>query len=248
VEDAEKMAALVRTCAGLQEACLQLSAPLISGKDSMKNDYKSELKGQKVKISVLPTLLMTALGRIENYKNARTADFKNPGDVIYILGPQDRGLLESEWHCLQKIHVTTTGKGATNSQTLSVGQAHWDQALPLYNWLGDEKNSSKILSAHDVSDGGILVSIAESCFTKNLGVNFESSLPLQQSNFSFGEGLHQIIVSCAASHNLALEKEWSDKKIAFQKLDAVTDSGFLQWQNSVVATEDLYAAWSGDSL
>lgn len=100
VEDKAKMAALVRTCYGLRTACLALKVPLISGKDSMKNDYKGTQNGKPVKISVLPTLLVTAMGRMPDYKRARTADFKKANDKIYKLGPAQLGLAVSEWQML----------------------------------------------------------------------------------------------------------------------------------------------------
>ena len=69
-------AALVRACYGLRDAALALQAPLVSGKDSMKNDFRGKKNGQPVTISVPPTLLMTAVAKTSDVRTARTADFK----------------------------------------------------------------------------------------------------------------------------------------------------------------------------
>ncbi|MGB5549004.1 MAG: AIR synthase-related protein, partial [Thermoanaerobaculia bacterium] len=74
-----KLAQLVRACRGLHEVCLAYGVPLISGKDSMKNE--STMGG--VKISVPPTLLLSAIGQIDDVREALTLDFKQPGDLVY---------------------------------------------------------------------------------------------------------------------------------------------------------------------
>lgn len=237
VEDAAKMAALVRTCYGLREACLALKAPLISGKDSMKNDYKGTQNGKPVKISVLPTLLVTALGRMQDYKLARTADFKQAGDVVYKLGPSRLGLAASEWQTLQK--EATALKAATPD---------WPKALRLYEWLGSKDSSEYLKSAHDLSEGGLLTAVAESAFTRHLGIAFDESIDLGNAETSFGEGFHQFIVSVGAKKAAAAEKLWTTKDIEFQRVGTLTANAEWTWKNHKVSVNDLYQAWSGESL
>jgi phosphoribosylformylglycinamidine synthase len=96
IHNVEKMGALVRACQGLQDAALALATPLISGKDSMKNEYQGKRRGELVSISVPPTLLITAVARVTDIKQARTADFKSVGDFIYLIGNSQLGLQGSE--------------------------------------------------------------------------------------------------------------------------------------------------------
>ncbi|NIM62871.1 MAG: phosphoribosylformylglycinamidine synthase, partial [Acidobacteria bacterium] len=77
-----KLAQLVRACRGLYDAVVAYGTPLISGKDSMKND--STLGG--VKISVPPTLLVSAIGQIDDVRNSRTLELKSEGDLVYLIG------------------------------------------------------------------------------------------------------------------------------------------------------------------
>jgi phosphoribosylformylglycinamidine synthase len=77
-----KMAQLVRACRGLYDLTRAYATPLVSGKDSMKND--STMGG--VKISVPPTLLVSAIGQIDDVGTAVTLDVKSEGDLVYLLG------------------------------------------------------------------------------------------------------------------------------------------------------------------
>jgi phosphoribosylformylglycinamidine synthase len=81
-DGAYKLAQLVRACRGLHDTARAYGTPLISGKDSMKND--STMGG--VKISVPPTLLVSAIGRVDDVRDAITLDPKAAGDVVFLLG------------------------------------------------------------------------------------------------------------------------------------------------------------------
>jgi phosphoribosylformylglycinamidine synthase len=245
VEDVEKMAALVRTCYGLREACLALKAPLISGKDSMKNDYKGSQNGKPVKISVLPTLLVTAMGRMPDYTLARSADFKKAGDKVYKLGPAQLGLAQSEW---QGLHA----EAKSEVKAVTAPAPNWPKALNLYQWLGSKESSEYLRSAHDLSEGGLLTALAESCFTNNLGLEFSSALELHLAKTSFGEGFHQFIVSVPAEKAATAEKIWKQKALDFVEVGSLTATAEWKWtfqdQSHSIAVEELYQAWSRESL
>ena len=79
-----KLAQLVRANQGLRDACLAYNLPLVSGKDSMKNDVR--LGG--VKVSVRPTLLVSLFGIVPDIRTIVGSDVKKPGDLIYCIGTQ----------------------------------------------------------------------------------------------------------------------------------------------------------------
>jgi phosphoribosylformylglycinamidine synthase len=80
--DAEfKLAQLVRSCMALKDMMGIYGMPFVSGKDSMKNDYH----GEKIKISVLPTLLVTALGHVPDVRNVPRSQARN-GQLLYRIG------------------------------------------------------------------------------------------------------------------------------------------------------------------
>ncbi len=104
-----KLAQLIRTCEGLYEACVAYGVPLISGKDSMKND---STRGG-VKISIPPTLLVSAMGKIDDVRLARTPEPKGAGDRIYVVGETRQELGASEF----ARWAEATGGGTADSST-----------------------------------------------------------------------------------------------------------------------------------
>ena len=97
------LARLVRANRALHECCTALGIPLVSGKDSMKNDYiNSGSSGGRgdLKISILPTMLFSVIGVIPDVRNAVTMDVKRPGDRVYVVGITRPEMGASEyWRC-----------------------------------------------------------------------------------------------------------------------------------------------------
>ena len=87
---------LVRASHGLYDITVTYGTPLVSGKDSMKNDFRGvNISGDPLKISVLPTLLVTAFSKT-TLDHTVTSDFKKQGDLIYLLGEHGKGLAGTE--------------------------------------------------------------------------------------------------------------------------------------------------------
>ncbi|MCB9781859.1 MAG: phosphoribosylformylglycinamidine synthase [Candidatus Omnitrophica bacterium] len=159
--DAEyKMAQLVRACEGLQRICLAYEMPLVSGKDSMKND--SRIGNEK--ISIPPTLLVTAVAVMPDVSKGVTMDFKEPGDIVYVLGPTRAELGCSEYLA----EFDQLGD--------SVPTVRPEEAWPLYQALAKATDQRLVRSCHDLSDGGLAVSLAESAFAGGLGAEVDLSL------------------------------------------------------------------------
>ena len=163
---AHKLAQLVRAARGLRAACLAYRLPLISGKDSMKND--AVVAGRR--ISVLPTLLVSVLGIIEDLRRSVSSDFKQPGDRIYIVGA-DRGELGGSAYAR-----LLGGPGAAAAAGV------WRQACPTvdapaamehYRLLHAVMRDGMVASAHDLSDGGLAVALAESAIGGRLGARLD---------------------------------------------------------------------------
>ena len=157
-----KLAQLVRAARGLRAACLAYRLPLISGKDSMKND--AVVEGRR--ISVLPTLLVSVLGIIEDLRRSVSSDFKRPGDRIFIVGA-DRGEL---------------GGSAYARLLAGSGNRAWRQACPTvdaaaamqrYRLLHAAMRAGMVASAHDLSDGGLAVALAESAIGGRRGARLD---------------------------------------------------------------------------
>lgn len=243
VGDSFKTAQLVRACFGMRDAALALSTPFVSGKDSMKNDFKGRLGDQEVKISVPPTLLIHAVGKVQDIKQARTSDFKHPGDLIYCLGPAKFGILGSQW---EGLIPTEKSLGVIPKR---IGVPDWSVARKVYSWIGGGigKAQSKLKSLHDVSEGGLLVAIAEGLIARGFGASIY--LPAERNiwEICFGEGFHTFVASAAPEDAPALEAEWKENDVPYfslgkveatDRLEVFADRLLLQ-----VTSKDLRAAW-----
>ncbi len=190
-----KLAALVRACRGLAEACLAYGLPLISGKDSMKNDA---FAGGR-KISVRPTLLVSLVGIVEDVSRAVTTDFKAAGDLLYVLG-DTRGEL-----------------GGTAYERLvgsSLGEAprlEPEPAIASYRALHAAMRDGLVASCHDLSDGGLAVALCESAIGGELGAAIDlAKLPaagdVETDRMLFCETPARLLLSAHPQHARALER------------------------------------------
>ncbi len=149
-----RLAQLVRANQALYDYCKAFGLPLISGKDSMKNDY---LIGG-LKISIPPTVLISALGKIDDVRKAITMDVKRPGDLIYVLGETLEELGGSEYYA---------SKGFIGNRGPEVDA---EKARSLYRKLYKAIQGGLIRSCHDCSDGGLGVALAETAFAGGFGM------------------------------------------------------------------------------
>jgi phosphoribosylformylglycinamidine synthase len=148
-----KLAQLVRACRGLAAACHAYLLPLISGKDSMKNDTR--VGGRK--ISIRPTLLVSLMGVIEDVRKAQTTDFKRSGDCVFVVG-ETRGELGGT--CFERITGHTLGP----CPSVRLGPARES-----YRRMHHAIRHGLVRSCHDLADGGLWVALAESCLGGDLG-------------------------------------------------------------------------------
>ncbi|MBX9879838.1 MAG: hypothetical protein K2Y22_15375 [Candidatus Obscuribacterales bacterium] len=226
-EGKAKLAQLVDTCVGLYEAAIAFRAPLISGKDSMKNDFDDGV----VRLSIPPTLLVSAMAIMPDAEKAVTMHFKEAGDTIYLLGCAGLGISGSLYGRLQGIKSSI--KAEFKPET----------AAGMYRVLHKLIMQSMIRSCHDISDGGLAVAIAESIIGGNCGATV-SGYAIQEAAFSgsskgqelsrmdlalFAEGPGRMLVSIAKENESAWEKQWQNVTDVFCiKLGEVTSTKELR--------------------
>ena len=165
-DGAYKLAQLVRAARGLRAACLAYKLPLISGKDSMKND--AVVDGRR--ISVLPTLLVSVLGIIEDLRCSVSSDFKQAGDRIFVVGA-DRGELGATAYA--RLLAGTGGGAATAAWKQPCPTVDAPAAMRHYRRLHAAMRAGMVASAHDLSDGGLAVALAESAIGSRLGARLD---------------------------------------------------------------------------
>ncbi len=151
-----KLAQLVRANQALAHYCLAYGVPCVSGKDSMKNDYT----GGGTKISIPPTVLFSVMGVIEDCTKTMTSDFKRPGETVYVLGLTRNEMGGSEY-------ADALGLCGTVPQVDAVG------ARIRYERMHQAITSGLLTAAHDASDGGLAVCLAEMALAGRTGADID---------------------------------------------------------------------------
>ncbi len=193
-DGAYKMAQLVRANKSLYDLTTIYGVPCISGKDSMKNDYRFG----DIHIAIPPTVLFTAIGKINDIRKTITMDAKQPGDLIYLLGDTKNELGGSEYYD----HLGYLGS--------NVPQVDTNSAKERYEKLSEAIASKWISSCHDCSDGGLAVALAETAFAGGLGMQLDISEVLAKSalrsdTFLFSESQSRFVVTIAPEHRTVFE-------------------------------------------
>jgi phosphoribosylformylglycinamidine synthase len=170
-DGAYKLAQLVRACRGLYETCRTYGTPLISGKDSMKND--STMGG--VKISVPPTLLVSAIGQIDDVREAVTLDLKDPDDVVFLVGTTRHETGGSEYlrHLDEKDEGGRVNGGCRPRVGSRVPRLNPAETLPLYRALHGAIREGLVSSAAVPARGGLGLALVRSALAGGLGLDVD---------------------------------------------------------------------------
>ncbi|MGL1861010.1 MAG: AIR synthase-related protein [Pseudodesulfovibrio sp.] len=209
-----KLAQLVRANQALAHYCLGFGVPCVSGKDSMKNDYK----GGGQKISIPPTVLFSVIGVIPDVNKCLTSDFKKSGDGIYVLG-----LTRPEFG------------GSEVSQQLdfsnsSVPQVDLLSAKLRYETMFAVTQAGLVNACHDCSDGGLGVTLAEMAIGGRLGADVDlSAIPtngeLNVTGLLYAESASRLVVTVPADKQAAFEAAFAGQ--VCECIGKVSDSSKL---------------------
>lgn len=167
---------------GITEACLQFDTPVTGGNVSF---YNENPRG-----AIDPTPVVGMVGLIEKEDHVTTAPFKNEGDIIVLLGPLESGIGGSEY--LAVVHKKKTG--ALPEFDIELEKRVQQLCLKLIA-------GGKIVSAHDISEGGLAVALAESCVLGDLAggaLGASVDLPETETRLDgvlFGERQSRIVIS-----------------------------------------------------
>lgn len=187
---------------GMGDACRVFGTPVTGGNVSFYNLSKD--------YAVFPTPTIGMIGLIENVDNMLTAYFKNEGDIVFIVGGDKREIGGSEY--LSFIHGLIQGDCPDVDLTKE----------KLINDTLLELNSKKLLkSAHDVSDGGIGIALAECCVINrdaNIGCSVKLNYKDRFDYSLFSESQGRIIVSVDKKNSEKVTRLLSDKRIPFEEI------------------------------
>lgn len=187
---------------GMAGACRQLNIPVISGNVSLYNETKGK--------AIYPTPVVGMVGLIEDIDRHCTSGFKDEGDVVFLLGSQDEGgLAGSEY--LEVMHGLIAGKPFIN---LGLEKRVQRYCLSLIK-------EGIIKSAHDCSDGGLAIALAECCLAGDVGFRGGWGIQGRRDAALFGELQSRIIVSVAPTRAIELAERSAREGVGWGKLGVV---------------------------
>jgi phosphoribosylformylglycinamidine synthase len=170
----------VKAVQGMGEACRKFNTPVTGGNVSFYN--------QNPEGPVYPTPTIGMVGLLNDMNDRMTLDFKRAGDAIVLIGEQRNDISSSEY--LHKIK---------NIELSPAPSFDLDEEYAVQKFILSLIKEKIITSAHDVSEGGLIVALFESGFNRNLGFDVSASLEneIRMDAFWLGEAQSRIIVSCS---------------------------------------------------
>lgn len=189
---------------GMGEACKKFDTPVTGGNVSFYNQHPGG--------AVYPTPTIGMVGLLEDIDGKMTLDFKQADDAIYLLGEVNDDINSSEYiHKLHKVEYSPV--------------PHFDleEEYRLQQTVSNLIGSKAIASAHDLSEGGLFVTLCESGFSRELGFKATTSAKVRPDAFWFGESQSRVVVSVSADNVAAFEKIVKESGVPFTKVGEVTD-------------------------
>ena len=204
--DPEVYYQFVNAIKGMGEACRKFDTPVTGGNVSFYN--------QNPDGPVFPTPTIGMVGLLENINDKMTMDFKKEGDVIYLLGKSTSDINSSQY--LAKIHAIDFSPAP---------YFELEEEFLLQKKVTELVNKKLIQSAHDVSEGGLFITLCESGFNRELGFTLETKDDLREDAYLFGEGQSRVVVSVKADLIEKFENALGD--FPYERIGLVTSGEML---------------------
>ena len=208
----DRLGSLVRCAQGCYQAAVAFGTPFISGKDSLYNEYTEKGKS----IAIPGTILISAIGIIDDVAKSVTMDFKKAGNSIYVIGTTFDELGGS-------IYLENLGQLGFHAP-----QVNFKLAAKTYRAVEKANKAGLMASLHDCSEGGAAVALAEMAFAGGLGATvLLKKMPYKGKQrrddvLLFSESNSRLIAEVSPAHEKTLAKIL--KGIPFAKIGTVEAS------------------------
>jgi phosphoribosylformylglycinamidine synthase II len=193
---------------GMSAACIKFETPVTGGNVSF---YNQSPDGG----SVFPTPTIGMLGVMDDMETLMTSDFKQPGDLVYLIGESVNDIASSQylasWHKIL----------ASPAPYFDL-----DKEYAMHQVIKQLIKHKMIQSAHDVADGGLYVTLVESALPNNLGFAVETDSAIRKDAFLFGEAQGRVVVSVAPDDQERFIEMMATSEVEFSMLGTVNE-GFL---------------------
>jgi phosphoribosylformylglycinamidine (FGAM) synthase-like enzyme len=233
----ETLGSLVEACRGCYEAAVHYGTPFISGKDSLNNEYLGS-DGQRHAIP--PSLLISAIGLIDDVNQTVTMDLKEAGNQVYLVGEFQPAV-----------------GGAYLNQLLNSKFEFRNSCIPgmprsapaLYRTLHAAMSAGLVRACHDLSEGGVAVAAAEMCIGGRAGLS--ADLPTDDPVITlFGETNGCFLIEVRECDRVAFEDLLAGAP--FQRIGIVTHDPTLTLSTNsetriTIPVSSLVSAWNPQS-
>ena len=227
-ENPEVMWQFAEVIRGMRDACMALKVPVVSGNVSFYNETDSK--------PIYPTPTVGMVGLLAKLKRVVTPWFKFPGDIVVLLGRTREELGGSEY--LKLIHGLV--KGTPPWIDLKLEEA-------VQNCCLEAIDRGILRSAHDISDGGLAVSLAECCIggpDRPLGVRIETHEMIRGDALLFSESPSRIVVSLEEKNLAQLQELAAELRVPMHVIGTVGGARFVIQPLLQLPVEELRSIWA----
>ena len=165
---------------GMSAACIKFSTPVTGGNVSFYNQTVSN----GIEIPVFPTPTIGMIGIVPDKNKVMSLNFKQKGDLIFVIGNCTNDISSSEYL------VSHHGIKKSPAPYFNL-----DEEFNLHQAISHLIELDAINAAHDVSDGGLFVTLSEMSFPNELGFDIETDSEIRPDAFLFGEGQGRVVVT-----------------------------------------------------
>lgn len=192
---------------GICDVCKRMDIPVIAGNVSFHN---LTYNGEDI-ASVIPTPVIGMVGLLDSTENLMTVNFRNKGDMIFLIGRSDNDISSSEY--LSEFH---------NIHESAAPKFDLEYEVKLQKIVSDVISQRLVTSAHDVSLGGLFVTLVECALPGGLGFDVTSPAEIRGDAFLFGESQSRVVVSVTAEQETQFLDFMMETGIHFSALGHVT--------------------------
>lgn len=197
---------------GMSKACLKFETPVTGGNVSFYN--QSVTNG--VETPVFPTPTIGMIGLVDDKEKIMTLDFKQKGDLIFILGDNVDDISSSEY--LASFH---------NIKASPAPHFDLEKEFELQQTLKGLIQNKMINAAHDCSDGGLFITLAEMSFPNGLGFDIVTDSEVREDAFLFGEAQSRVVVTVSEEQEQDFIEFMMGTEVNYTLLGHVTKGKFM---------------------
>ena len=209
----------VEAVKGMGDACARFETPVTGGNVSFYNQSSDDGP-------VFPTPTIGMLGLMENPDNRMTLNFQHQGHLIYLIGSPQNDIASSEYlYSYRKVK-------ASPAPAFDI-----EQELAVQRVVKQLITHKLIASAHDISDGGLFVAVAESAMAGGTGFAITTDGEYRKDAYLFGESQSRVVVSVSAEQQAGFEQFMDKTQVSYSQIGTVTAADCVVDGQVVIASE-----------